>query len=161
MIYARHMKTVRSRTTSVLVVLMCVVGLAGCSSGPAPEWKVLDAVAGTLDLESISEVVCVTHWSPPPLFTSGVSHSRTAFLEGPSHIDEAVAELAANGFERDADLGGAALVYLDGPEGVRASVSSVAPPNGRLGETFTEQGDTGDCTFPVEGYTEVGLSLPS
>jgi hypothetical protein len=154
------MTQVKMRKVRALAVLTVLLGLAGCSSGPAPQMKTLDEVEETLDLASISEIVCDYHYGPPQYFTSGVRYSRFIKLSGPEHIDAAIAELEAHGFVLDAEGKREVFTDLYGPQDVRATIDVIAPPDDRIGTTFSDSKDE-KCVIPEEGVTGVRLSLPS
>ncbi|GAB3605965.1 hypothetical protein GCM10027413_13740 [Conyzicola nivalis] len=160
MTHTRLMTQVKMRKVKVLAVLTVLLGFAGCSSGPAPQVKTLDEVAKTLDLASISEIVCDYHFGPPRFFTSGVRYSRFIKLSGPEHIDAAIAELEAHGFVLDAEGKREVFTDLYGPQDVRAMIDVIAPPDDRIGTTL-HRGKDDTCVIPEEGVTGVRLSLPS
>jgi len=146
------------RNWRVLVVLTVVLGIAGCNSGSARQVTTIDEVEETLDLASISEIVCDYHHGPPPLFSSGVRYSRYIKISGPEHVDAAIAELEAHGFVRIGER--TEFIQLDGPKDVLATIEVIAPPDDRIGTTFPTPKNE-KCEIPDEGVTGIRLSLPS
>jgi hypothetical protein len=148
------------RNSRILMLLSALIGISGCSSGPAPQMKTIDAVEKTLDFSSISEIVCDYDHTPPPVFTNGVRFSRYIKLSGPEHVDALIADLESHGFALDE--GGKGLLFTDlmGPHDVRATIDVIAPPDDRIGTTFDNNANE-TCLIPEEGVTGLRLSLPS
>jgi hypothetical protein len=144
----------------MLVLLTLALGATGCSSGPPPQVQTIDAVADTVDFSSVSDVVCDHHYTPSRIFPSGARFARYIKLSGSGHVDAVIAELEAEGFVLDADGKGSLFTDLLGPQGVRARIDVIEPPDDRIGTTFDDNEDD-PCLIPQEGVTGIGFSLPS